>query len=77
MKTIAPDSWGHMWAIIDDMEKDADLTASIDVIGTHQECYGAAAQMPPPVRLLISFSNQFEKPIWWCIGKLGLKLAVH
>lgn len=64
VKTIAPDSWGHMWAIIDDMKKDSDLTAAIDVIGTHQECYGAAAQMPPPVRLL-DFSPFFEYITGW------------
>ena len=34
VKTIAPDSWGHMWAIVDDMKKDKDLTAAIDVIGS-------------------------------------------
>ena len=57
VKTIAPDSWGHMWAIIDDMKKDAELAAAIDVVGTHQECYGAAAQTPPPVRVLPDFAK--------------------
>jgi hypothetical protein len=47
-----------MWAIIDDMKKDGDLTAAIDVIGTHQECYGAAAQMPPPVRLPVCIPSR-------------------
>jgi hypothetical protein len=48
-----------MWAIIDDMKNDTDLTAAIDVIGTHQECYGAAAQMPPPVRFLVCIPSRF------------------
>lgn len=47
VKTIAPDSWGDMWQIVGDMEKDPALTAAIDILGTHQECTGASKQMPP------------------------------
>ena len=37
VKTIAPDSWGHMWEIVDDMRNDSALAAAIDILGTHQE----------------------------------------
>ena len=36
-----------MWKIVGDMEKDAELAAAIDILGTHQECTGASKQMPP------------------------------
>ena len=35
VKTIAPDSWGKMWAIVDEMHKDPELCSAIDIIGTH------------------------------------------
>ena len=47
VKTIAPDSWGRMWGIVGDMEKDAELAAAVDILGTHQECTGASKEMPP------------------------------
>ena len=68
VKTIAPDAWGHMWAIVADMQKDKDLTAAIDVLGTHQECYGSATQMPPPGTMALG------KPLWSTelhIGEIG------
>eukprot|EP01052_Picozoa_sp_SAG31_P019167 SAG31_NODE_1387_length_8554_cov_14.239148_3_plen_851_part_00 len=68
VKSIAPDSWGHMWAIVDDMQKDKELTAAIDILGTHQECYGAVAQMPPPGTMSL------KKSLWSTelhIGELG------
>ena len=68
VKTIAPDAWGRMWAIVADMEKDKDLTAAIDVLGTHQECYGSASQMPPPG------TTGLGKPLWSTelhIGEIG------
>ena len=68
VKTIAPDSWGRMWAIVKDMQEDPVLAAAIDIIGTHQECTGAPAQMPPAETL------QLGKPLWSTeqhIGELG------
>jgi hypothetical protein len=68
VKTIAPDSWGNMWSIVADMEKDRGLTAAIDVLGTHQECYGSAPQLPPPGTMALG------KPLWSTelhIGEIG------
>eukprot|EP01051_Picozoa_sp_SAG22_P005555 SAG22_NODE_333_length_12162_cov_11.415237_7_plen_1331_part_00 len=57
-----------MWAIVNDMEKDADLAAAIDILGTHQESYGAPDQMPPAGTIAL------KKPLWSTelhIGEIG------
>jgi hypothetical protein len=50
VKTVAPDSWGKMWAIVADMHKDPELAAAIDVIGTHSpgRVNGHPENDPPP-----------------------------
>jgi hypothetical protein len=68
VRTIAPDSWGRMWAIVPDMQKDPALAAAIDIIGTHQECTGDAREMPPPGTMALG------KPLWSTeqhIGEFG------
>jgi hypothetical protein len=68
IKTIAPDSYGNMWAIVDDMKKDSALAAAIDILGTHQECTGGRTQMPPPGTM------DLNKPLWSTeqhIGEIG------
>jgi hypothetical protein len=68
VKTIAPDSWGRMWQIVGDMQKDAELAGAIDIIGTHQECTGASKEMPP------AGTANLGKKLWSTeqhIGELG------
>ena len=68
VKTIAPDSWGHMWSIVSEMQNDTDLAAAIDILGTHQECYGAQEQLPPNGTMALG------KPLWSTelhIGEIG------
>lgn len=68
VRTIAPDSWGHMWAIVADMQADQELADAISIIGTHQECTGAPAQMPP------AGTVELGKPLWSTeqhIGEMG------
>ena len=68
VRTIAPDSWDRMFAIVGDMQKDPELAAAIDIIGTHQECTGASDQMPPPGTAALG------KKLWSTeqhIGELG------
>lgn len=50
------------------MKKDKELTAAIDILGTHQECYGSAEQTPPPGTMALG------KPLWSTelhIGEIG------
>ena len=73
IKTIAPDSWGAMWAIVADMEDDAELAAAVGVIGTHCPGYingiPGDAHQPPPGTMKLG------KPLWSTeqhIGERGL-----
>jgi hypothetical protein len=68
VRTIAPDSWGRMWQIVGDMQKDPELAAAIDIVGTHQECTGASNEMPP------AGTAALGKKLWSTeqhIGELG------
>ena len=73
VQTIAPDSWGAMWAIVADMQKDPVLAAAVDVIGTHCPGYingiPGSSHQPPPGTM------ELGKPLWSTeqhIGERGL-----
>ena len=73
VKTIAPDSWGKMWAIVDEMHKDPELCSAIDIIGTHDPgaVNGHPENDPPPGTMSLG------KPLWGTEQHIGEAFGIN
>jgi hypothetical protein len=73
VKTIAPDSWSKMWAIVDDMRKDPELCSAIDIIGTHDPgaVNGHPENDPPPGTISLG------KPLWGTEQHIGEAFGIN